>query len=228
MNFDGSALLPPLAGMTTTEIAVNILLAFALGVLIALVYVWTTRFRAVSASLIPTMVILAMVTALVMMVVGNSLARAFGLVGAMSIIRFRTVVKDNRDIAFIFFALATGMACGVGNYAIALIGSGTVLLLLLVLDFVQFGVARRGLYLLRLQTTPAAGSASLLDETLTRLTTSRKQLALRSLRPGQVVEHSYLVRLRRGVSETGLIGTLAAIEGVERVNLLADDGESEV
>ena len=80
-----------------------------------------------------------MITAIVLMVIGNNLARAFGLVGAMSIIRFRTAVKDTQDIVFIFFSLAVGMAAGVGYHLIAICGTVFVSLTMLVLTQFSHG-----------------------------------------------------------------------------------------
>ncbi|MBU1920870.1 DUF4956 domain-containing protein, partial [bacterium] len=89
--------LTPASAVGAVEVVANLILAFILGIAVTIVYRLTNRNRALNYSLIMTMIILAMVVALVMMVIGNSVARAFSLVGALSIIRFRTVVKDNRD-----------------------------------------------------------------------------------------------------------------------------------
>ena len=70
-----------------------------------------------------SLVTLAMITAVVIMAIGNNLARAFGLVGAMSIIRFRTAVKDTQDLVFIFLALAMGSAAGVGFHRLAVVAT---------------------------------------------------------------------------------------------------------
>jgi uncharacterized membrane protein YhiD involved in acid resistance len=78
-------------------------------------------------------IVLALITSVVIMVIGNNLARAFGLVGAMSIIRFRTAIKETQDIIFIFFALAIGMASGVGLHALALASTIFIGLILFVL-----------------------------------------------------------------------------------------------
>ena len=64
----------------------------------------------------------ALIVAIVMMVIGNNLARAFALVGALSIIRFRTVIKDTKDTAYVFLALAGGMAAGTSSYFLAITG----------------------------------------------------------------------------------------------------------
>lgn len=214
--------------LTVLDVIFNLILAFILGVLVAAVYRLTNRHRALSQSFLMTLVILAMVVALVMMVIGNSIARAFSLVGALSIIRFRTVVKDNRDIAFVFFALASGMAAGVGNYQIAIAGVGTILIILLILDFVQFGIIRRGIYLLRFQIIPMDADDPGIKDVFKRLLRTYNRLTIKTVKMGQFMEHSYLVRLKRGVSDEKFIDELSAIEGMERVILLSEESEGEV
>ncbi len=214
--------------ITSVDVILNIILAFVLGIVVAIVYRLTNRHRAMNLSLLYTMVILSMVVALVMMVIGNSIARAFSLVGALSIIRFRTVVKDNRDIAFVFFALAGGMAAGIGNYAIAIYGVGIISLLLLLLDYIQFGVARRGIYLLRFQLIPDDSDEGSFQRVFEQQLSSFSRLSVKTVRMGQFVEHSYLVRLKSGATDQTLISNLSAIEGMERVTLLAEESEGEV
>ena len=104
--------------ISVETILINILVAFVLGFIVAVIYRITSHHKATNPTFMLTLAILSMVVALVMMVIGNSIARAFSLVGALSIIRFRTAVKDTRDIAYVFFALAAGMAAGIGNYRI--------------------------------------------------------------------------------------------------------------
>ena len=84
--------------ITIGEVIGNIMVALICSFIISLVYRWTYRGTSYSVSFVNSIVSLAMITALVIMVIGNNLARAFGLVGAMSIIRFRTAVKDTQDI----------------------------------------------------------------------------------------------------------------------------------
>jgi len=115
------------------QLIANLIMALICGFIISVIYRWTYRGPHYSTSYVHAIVVLSMVTALVIMVIGNNLARAFGLVGAMSIIRFRTAVKDTQDIVIIFFALAAGMAAGVGLKALALLGTiiiGSVIVLL--------------------------------------------------------------------------------------------------
>ncbi|GBE30051.1 MAG TPA: DUF4956 domain-containing protein [Bacteroidetes bacterium] len=213
---------------TVEYIVVNLLIACVLSMLIVGVYRMTNRHRATNKSFILALVIMSMVVALVMMVIGNSVARAFSLVGALSIIRFRTVVKDNRDIAFIFFALATGMAAGTGSYLLAIFGSGTIMVILLILDFASFGQPRSGLYLLRFQYVTSDTDASSFAPLFKDLVKHSRRVSVKTVRMGQFVEHTYLIRLKKNVSEEKLIRGLSALEGMERVSLLSEDDEVEI
>ena len=112
-----------------TEILINIIAAFAIGLLLSVTYRVTHKGLSYSQSFSQTVVFVAVIVAIVMMVIGGSLARAFALVGALSIIRFRTVLKDTKDMAFIFGALALGMAAGTSNSFLA--AAGTALLILI-------------------------------------------------------------------------------------------------
>ena len=112
-----------LLNYTYTEMIINMVAALVIGIIISVVYRMTHKGLSYSQSFTQTIVFVALVVAIVMMVIGSSLARAFALVGALSIIRFRTVLKDTKDMAFIFGALALGMAAGTSNYFLA--GAGT-------------------------------------------------------------------------------------------------------
>ena len=84
--------------------------------MIGLVYRLTHRGISYSQSYVQTLVMMGMVVSLIMLVVGSNIARAFALVGALSIIRFRNAIKETRDVGFIFFAMAIGMATGTRFY----------------------------------------------------------------------------------------------------------------
>lgn len=105
------------------DILINLSLSILLGLFISYVYKYTHKGVSYSQSFMLTIVFVTIIVAMVMMVIGNNIARAFALVGALSIIRFRTVVKDTKDTAYIFLALASGMAAGTSSYFLALSGS---------------------------------------------------------------------------------------------------------
>ena len=101
------------------DVALALTLSFILSLIIAKVYKETHRGVSYSQSYVQTLVIMAVVVSLIMLIIGSNIARAFSLVGALSIIRFRNAVKETRDVGFVFLAMAIGMACGTRFYLMA-------------------------------------------------------------------------------------------------------------
>lgn len=122
-------LTPPLLEILGTN-AFRLLYAFVLGVFIVNIY-QLTHVKIPQKSFTDTLIILCMLISIVMVIIGDSIARAFSLVGALSIIRFRTVVQDPRDIGFVFYALTVGMAVGVGNPSVAILATFLVGIIIL-------------------------------------------------------------------------------------------------
>src|SRR5690606_18196841 len=118
---------------------IALVLSFVLCTLISVVYRVTYQGSGYSQSFAHTIIIMGVVVSLVMMVIGNNVAVAFGLVGAFSIIRFRTAMSDPRDIATIFFSMAVGIACGLGYYLVAVLFALSVSLIVYLLSRLQFG-----------------------------------------------------------------------------------------
>jgi len=123
--------------------AADVVLAMTVSALLA--YVLATAYRAThrgtsySRAYVHTLFLMAVITAVIMMIIGSNIARAFSLVGALSIIRFRTAVKDARDTGFLFAAMAAGMACGTQFYMPGILLTAFVSGLMLLLDFAEFG-----------------------------------------------------------------------------------------
>ena len=209
------------------DILINVVIAFALGGAVAIVYRRTHKSFNYSVSFVNTLVILPMITAIVMMVIGNNLARAFGLVGAMSIIRFRTVVKDTRDIAFVFLALAAGMAAGTGYHLIALAGTGLVMLFIASLYAGNFGSVRSRELLLRFQVAPDERGAMLHEEIFKRHLKKSTLLNIRTRQEGKLLELSYFVRLRSPEQVREFVKELGSVEGVEGVSLISMEETAE-
>ena len=110
-----------------TRIAVTVLL----GTLIFVSYYISHRGTIYSRKFNVSLVLLAVLTGTVMIVIGNNIALSLGMVGALSIVRFRTAIKDSRDTLYIFWSIIVGICCGVGDYLVAGVGSAVVFLLLL-------------------------------------------------------------------------------------------------
>src|SRR6185312_8263648 len=116
------------------DIAIALSLSFVLSAMIGWVYRFTHRNVSYSQSYVQTLVILGMIISLIMLVVGSNIARAFALVGALSVIRFRNAIKETRDVGFIFLVMGIGMACGTRFYTLAVIATVAICLVVIVMQ----------------------------------------------------------------------------------------------
>ena len=119
------------------QIAANILVSGILGFLIFISYMISHRGTIYSKKFNVSLVVLTVLTSMVMTVIGNNVALSLGMVGALSIVRFRTAIKDSRDTVYIFWTIIVGICCGVGDFIVAGIGSGFVFILFLILGAIK-------------------------------------------------------------------------------------------
>ncbi len=149
--------------MTTLEIAPSVSLidltmalvtSAVLNFGLAWLYIRTHGGYSYSKSYVQAIVLVGLIVSLIMIVIGSEIARAFALVGAMSIVRFRTPVKDSRDLIFIFAAIAVGMAAGTGFYLYAAVFTVFLGAILLAFDFFKFGDLDHRSYVLKLRISP--------------------------------------------------------------------------
>lgn len=209
--------------LTVEAVLIRIALAFALGIGTALLYRKTHQLPSCSRSFMNTLVMLSMVTCMVMIVIGNNVARAFSLVGALSIIRFRTAVKDTRDTAFVFFALASGMAAGTTKPLLTTSIFVGVSILVYVLHSLRLGYAPNGSLVLRFSVNPEDASQDVYLGMIRQHAKSVSLIGLESQKLGQLLELSYQLELRRNKSPQGLASDLSALPGVMKVSVLAGD-----
>jgi uncharacterized membrane protein YhiD involved in acid resistance len=202
----------------------NLIVALLCGLIISIVYRIIYRGPHYSTSFVQAMVILSMITSLVIMVIGNNLARAFGLVGAMSIIRFRTAVKDTQDIIFIFFALASGMAAGVGLKGLAFLGTILISLILLSLNKFKYAAPRKLDFLLQFHSSLADGESTYIP-IIQKYCKRNKLINIQSMTDDEY-ELSYQVYLRDKKMRTKFISDLNKTEDIEHVRLYYDDDQN--
>jgi uncharacterized membrane protein YhiD involved in acid resistance len=123
--------------LTFGDLVLNISASVLFGLLIYLSYWYTHAGTTYSKKFNVTLLTLAVLTASVMTVIGNNVALSLGMVGALSIVRFRTAIKDARDTSYIFWTIMVGISCGAGDYVVAGIGTVAVFLVLIVLGRVR-------------------------------------------------------------------------------------------
>ena len=119
------------------QIATNIIVSGIIGFLIFISYMISHRGTIYSKKFNVSLVVLTVLTSMVMTVIGNNVALSLGMVGALSIVRFRTAIKDSRDTVYIFWTIIVGICCGVGDYVVASIGSALVFVLLLIFGAIK-------------------------------------------------------------------------------------------
>ncbi|MEG3266682.1 DUF4956 domain-containing protein [Streptococcus suis] len=118
--------------LTIQDMIMHIVVAAILGGVIYVSYAYTHTGTTYSKKFNISLMTLTVLTATVMTVIGNNVALSLGMVGALSVVRFRTAVKDSRDTTYIFWTIVVGICCGVGDYIVAMIGSSVIFLLLLI------------------------------------------------------------------------------------------------
>lgn len=217
------------AAISDLRIAATVLVAaFAMSHLLALVYIWTHRGLSYSQSFVQTLVMAGVVTAMMMLTIGNNLVWGIGMVGAMALVRFRTNLRDPRDMVFVFAALVSGIAAGTRAYGLGAVGSVAFSLVAFYLAYVPFGARKSFDGLLR-YTAPWEGAG---NESATALLQRHcRQFVLttvREVRQGEASEHVYHVRFRKDESRALLAKDLASIAGLSGVAILMEDTRVEI
>ena len=199
-------------------LALRVGVALVFGFAVAGIYrAMHTRTNPADSNLASMLVILTVLISIVTQVVGESTARAFSLVGALSIVRFRTVVEDTRDTAFVIFAVVVGMATGTGLPDVALVGMGAVTVAVVLLRVCE----RRpppAMPVYRLVVRLGAGhDAAGFEEVFPRFLASWELSSLTTARQGAAVDLAYTARLRDPAQAPALVAELNRREGVQSV-----------
>jgi uncharacterized membrane protein YhiD involved in acid resistance len=214
IDFDSSTLVLMLA---------RLLLAFVLGVVIAWVYKRARRANGEAESFGVTLVLLTILIAMVTQVIGDNVARAFSLVGALSIVRFRTVVRDTQDTAYVIFAVAIGMAMGANHPAVALCGlvvvGGAALLLRKRSMTLPPPTDEQLPYALHVRMALGHDADGLLGATLDQFVSGRRLVSVTTARQGMSIDASYHTALRGDNHASALVNALNRIDGVQNVEL---------
>ncbi|MBQ9134369.1 MAG: DUF4956 domain-containing protein [Clostridia bacterium] len=204
------------------EVTANILMAAVLGFLIFVSYSISHRGTIYSKKFNASLVVLTVLTGTVMTVIGNNIALSLGMVGALSIVRFRTAIKDSRDTVYIFWTVIVGICCGVGDYTVAAIGSVATFVVLLLLGCIKND--NRMLLIIR----ASRNRQAVIQAHIFKLFQRKAILRVRNT-TDQTVEFIYEItskQLRRAESvNTDLVDSIYAIGGVEYVNIVMQNDE---
>ncbi len=214
---------------TPINVLLSLLLAFVLGQVIAWVYYFTHSGLSYSRTFVQSLVLVTIVVALVMAVIGDNIIRAFGLMGALAIIRFRNVVKDTRDIVFIFCALVVGMAAGSQRYAIAVTGTIILSLIALYLYLTGFGTHHPHNGFLRFSLPGHIGPKHPVPAILKRFCGNFTLISVQDSGFGSAeVEYAYQLMIRNAKKNELMLSELGKVEGIGNINLTMQEQLLEV
>lgn len=202
------------------NVTYSFLWAFLLSSIIAITHRLTFTGDYYPTNFFQSLILGALVTALVMMAIGDSLARGLGVFGAMAIIRFRTRIDDPRDVLFLFAALSTGLAIGVFGYTISFTGTILFCGVAFLLHFSPFrSVVHQHRLFFTLSTTKQ------LEATLPiikKYCPGYRQLSMQTNKEN-TIRYQFGVALKNGVSGTEFLDELKSVEGIEQIRLSVNE-----
>lgn len=211
-----------LAGeFSVIDVVLCLTLSFLLTVFIGWIYKITHRGTSYTQSFVLTLVLNGMVVALVMMIVGSNIARAFSLVGALSIIRFRNAVKETRDVGFIFFTMAIGMAIGTKFYLLAVVGAVVIGLVVLMMTRLNWFAREATSQILRVVVPNVVPFDRLFDAIFLKYTDSSDLISVDSIQSGMLTELTYSIGIKKSSQIQEFLTEIKKLNGNNKVTLIA-------
>jgi len=206
---------------SVADVVVCMVLSFVLCAMIGWVYQITHRGASYTQSYVHTLVLNGMVVAVIMLVVGSNIARAFALVGALSIIRFRNAVKETRDVGFIFFTMAVGMAVGTKFHLLAAVTAVVISLVILIMTRFNWYARRVVSQILKVQVPNDAQFDTLFDDLFVKHTSISELISVDSIHGGMLTELTYSVGLKKASKIQDFLTDIKKLNGNNRVTLIA-------
>jgi uncharacterized membrane protein YhiD involved in acid resistance len=200
------------------EIVIGLCISVFLAFFIHFVYRKTYTGVLYSKNFNVTLLLVTVITTMVMMIIGSNLALSLGMVGALSIIRFRTAVKDAKDSAFIFWSIAVGIACGSGIYSIAFLGS---IIIAIILFFMSKGVMDDTTYLVIIHALAQVDEEKISD--IVEKHCAKVNLKMKNTNTS-AVDLTYEVSFKKG-KEKNITNDIMAIGGINAINIVTYNGE---
>jgi hypothetical protein len=210
---------------TITDVVLAIILSFLLSLIIAWVYKITYIGVSYTQSYVHTLIMMSMIVSIIMLVIGSNIARAFTLVGALSIVRFRNAIKDTRDLGYIFFAMAIGMACGTRFYLLAIVAT-------LIIGFILWGMTALNLFakdvreqILKIRLPGDVRYESLFEPLFARYLNRFNLIAVELVQAGTLIELVYGIELKRRANPQDFMNDLRRLNDNNKVSLITGHHE---
>jgi hypothetical protein len=202
------------------EILTALVLSLVLVLVVTYFYRQSHRGLSYSVSFVHAMVLLCVTVSVIMLIIGSNIARAFTLVGALSIIRFRNPIKDSRDVAFLFVAMAVGMAVGTGFYMTAVMFTLFISFIAYALTRFEIGATLRREVLLKLAVPASLDYHTAFNDVFYRALREQALLSVETLREGATLELVYSIEFKAGADEGNFLDEMRRLTQGGRVVLL--------
>ncbi len=206
---------------TVMDVVLVLALSFLASAFIGWIYQQTHRGASYTQSFVFTLVMNGMIVALVMMIVGSNIARAFSLVGALSIIRFRNAVKETRDVGFIFFSMAIGMAIGTRFYLLGSVAAVVISLVIMLMTRLDWFAREMSSQILSVQVPNEAPFDSLFDRAFLKYTSTSELISVGSAQNGTLTELVYSIGLKKSNQMQEFLAEIRQLNGDNKVTLIA-------
>jgi hypothetical protein len=192
---------------------ITMLTAFVLGMIISFTYMKTHSRGHYSQNFSLTLVMIPCIIALIILLIGDNLATAFGLSGAFSIIRFRSTAGDPKDIAYVFFTMAVGLACGVGLFGYAAIFCSILCVIMFILSRVNFGALKTTDKMLKIVIPEDLDYQGVFDDIFRMYTVRQELKRVKTTDLGTLYELVYIVTMKNGTNEKEFLDAIRCRNG---------------
>lgn len=199
--------------ISLTNAVLTIIISFILGGIISITYMKTCNKSGYSQNFALTLILTPSVVGIIILLIGSNIARAFSLAGAFSIIKFRSAPGDPKDIAYVLFAMAAGLACGAGYFAYAVLFTVILCLLMLILSLLNFGAAKSSQKLLKITIPEDLAYDEAFDEVFKKFTAGFELRKVKTTDMGSLYELVYTVTMDNKTSQKEFLDALRCRNG---------------
>lgn len=196
-----------------------VLSASIIGFVISLVYLLTHKKEGYSQAFCVSLILLAPIVGMIILVIGNNVARAFSLAGAFALIRFRSAPGDPKDIAFVFMSVTMGLTCGLGYWVYAAMAAALLCVIILILHFANFAGKKKNTYELKITVPETLNYVGAFDDVLGKYCTDFSLSRVKSVDFGALFELSFSVTLKDDKQIRVMLDDLRTLNGNLKIML---------
>lgn len=187
--------------------------AVIIGLVIGITYMFACKKSGYNKEFIVGLVLLPAIVSVVIMLIGSNVARAFSMAGAFALVRFRSAPGNAKDIAVVFFAMASGLACGLGYITFAVIFTVVIILVLVALSITDFADKNAGKKQLRITIPENLNYTHAFDGIFDNFLSSKELTKVKTTNMGTMFELTYIIEMNKDINEKEFIDSLRVVNG---------------